>query len=184
MGLREDKKDQARRRMSDVATQLFVERGYHTVTTAEIARAAGVSPATLFNYFPTKESLVFDEDHDMEAALVAAVTARPAGTGVLDALRQAILDGPYLRFEHDAGHLRFFEMVRATPELASYARHMAARYEGAIARAIAGSTELHEAESQAVAHYVIEALFAAQRHPWPSDTFNVLIDLFKKGFNQ
>jgi len=184
MGLREDKKDQARRRMSDVATRLFLEHGYHAVTTAEIARTAGVSPATLFNYFPTKESLVFDEDRSMEAALVKAVIARPSGTGVLDALRQAILDGPYLRFEDDAGHAAFFRLIQSTPELASYARHMATRYEGAIARFITASTTLREAEGQAVAHYVVEALFAAQRQPRPTETFNALIDLFKKGFSQ
>lgn len=184
MGLRADKKDQTRRRLAEVAVGLFLEKGYHAVTTAEIARAAGVSPATLFNYFPTKESLVFDDDRRMEMALVTAVLSRPKGTGVLDALRFAVLDGPYLRFEHDAGHAAFFTLIRTTAELASYARHMAIRYEGAIAGAIAASAPVGESESQAVAHYVIEALFIAQKHPRPTETFNLLIDLFKKGFSQ
>ncbi len=184
MGLREQKKEQTRRRISDVATRLFLARGYSAVTTAEIAQAAEVSPATLFNYFPTKESLVFDEDSALEDTLVEAVTARPAGTGVLEALRRAILDGPYLRFAHDPAYGQFFDLIRATAELAGYARQMATRYEHAIARAILGSTSATEAESQAIAHYVVEALFAAQRSPQPIDTFNALIDLMKKGFAQ
>ena len=171
MGLREQKKEQTRRRISDVATRLFLARGYNAVTTAEIAQVAEVAPATLFNYFPTKESLVFDEDRALEDALVAAVTARPAGTAVLDALRGAILDGPYLRFTHDPAYAQFFELIRATPALAGYARQMAARYEHAIARAIHASTPATEAESQAIAHSIIEALFAGQRNPLAIDTF-------------
>ena len=180
MGLREHKKDQTRRRISDVATRLFLERGYDAVTTTEIAQAAEVSPATLFNYFPVKEALVFDEDRALEDALVTAVTAGPAGTGLLDALRQAILDGPYLRFARDPAYAAFFNLIRSTPELARYARSMATRYEHAIAGAMQDT--IGEAEARAVAHYVIEALFTAQRHAQPIETFNALIDLMKKGF--
>jgi len=171
MGLREQKKEQTRRRISEVATRLFLERGYDAVTTAEIAQVAEVAPATLFNYFPTKESLVFDEDRALEDALVAAVTARPAGTAVLDALRGAILDGPYLRFAHDQSYAQFFELIRATPALAGYARQMAARYEHAIAQAIREWTPVIEAQSQAIAGYIVEARFTAKRNPLPIDTF-------------
>ena len=171
MGLREDKKDLTRRRISDVATRLFLERGYDAVTTAEIAFAAEVSPATLFNYFPAKETLVFDEDQALEEALVAAVTVRPAGTGILDALRQAILDGPYLRFAHDPAHAAFFNLIRSTPELSKYARSMAIRYEGAIARAILGSARATDTRSQCVPHYLVEGLFTTQRNPPPADDF-------------
>jgi AcrR family transcriptional regulator len=59
-----------------MATALFIERGYHAVTTAEIAERAAVSVPTLFNYFPTKESLVFDEDSEREARLVETVENR------------------------------------------------------------------------------------------------------------
>jgi len=182
MGIREQKKEQTRRRISDVATRLFLERGYDAVTTAEIAEAAEISPATLFNYFPAKEALVFDEDRALEDALASAVTMRPAGTGILDALRQAILDGPYLRFAHDPAYRPFFELIRSTPALSNYARAMAARYEHAIARAMLDT--IGEAEAQAVAHYVVEALFAAQRSAHPIETFNALIDLLKRGFAQ
>jgi AcrR family transcriptional regulator len=37
---------------------LFTERGFDAVTVNEIAEAAEVAKATLFAYFPTKESLV------------------------------------------------------------------------------------------------------------------------------
>lgn len=40
------------------ALALFAERGYHNVTVADVADAAGVTARTLFRYFPTKEDLL------------------------------------------------------------------------------------------------------------------------------
>jgi Bacterial regulatory proteins, tetR family len=59
-GLREQKKAQARAAMALAAADLFGQHGYADVAMAQIARAAGVSEQTFYNYFPTKESLVFD----------------------------------------------------------------------------------------------------------------------------
>ena len=39
---------------------LFLERGFDAVTVAEVARAADVAEKTVYNYFPTKEDLVYD----------------------------------------------------------------------------------------------------------------------------
>jgi AcrR family transcriptional regulator len=86
-GLREFKKSQTRRDIADAAGRLFTERGFEAVTTEEIAEAAGVSKKTVFNYFPTKEDLVFDRAEEREAGLIAAVRDRPAGMSVLDSFR-------------------------------------------------------------------------------------------------
>lgn len=42
----------------DTALPLFVEKGFHGTSTAEIARTAGVATGTLFHYFKTKEELI------------------------------------------------------------------------------------------------------------------------------
>lgn len=42
----------------DAALQLFVEKGFHGTSTAEIAKTAGVATGTLFHYFKTKEELI------------------------------------------------------------------------------------------------------------------------------
>lgn len=59
-GLRERKKRLLRQRLSDTATEMFLERGFDAVRVSEIARACDVSEKTVFNHFPTKESLILD----------------------------------------------------------------------------------------------------------------------------
>jgi AcrR family transcriptional regulator len=41
------------------AGQLFAEKGYHRTTTQDIAEAAEVSEGTIYNYFSSKEELLF-----------------------------------------------------------------------------------------------------------------------------
>ena len=59
-GLRERRKQETRQAISDIATLMFVDRGFDEVTIAAIADAAGVSKMTVTNHFPRKEDLVFD----------------------------------------------------------------------------------------------------------------------------
>lgn len=94
-GLRERKKRERRKAISDIAMGLFAKHGYDAVTVAEIARAADVSEQTVFNYFPAKEDLVFDEDEPMRDRLVEAVRDRPEGASLVDGFRrvpEAVLD--------------------------------------------------------------------------------------------
>lgn len=57
-GRREHNKLQTRRRMLDAARRLFAERGVTGSTIEDIADLAGVSRATVFNYFPSKDDLI------------------------------------------------------------------------------------------------------------------------------
>ena len=60
-GLRERKKAATRLAIRDAGMRLFAERGFGGTTIDEIAEAAGVSRATVFAYFPTKEEIVFGD---------------------------------------------------------------------------------------------------------------------------
>jgi AcrR family transcriptional regulator len=88
MGLRESKKLRTRQEIANRAMQLFAQRGFDAVTVAEVAVAADVSEKTVYNYFPTKEDLFFDEVPAREAALVAAITGRRQGESILRGLRR------------------------------------------------------------------------------------------------
>jgi AcrR family transcriptional regulator len=131
-GLRERKKRLMRQQLSDTATRMFMERGFDAVRVSEVAGACGVSEKTVFNYFPTKESLVLDRLETTMASLRTGL-ADPAVPPVEAALR--ILDGELRRMtamlagQDDprvAGQaiLRFGDLIRATPSLRAYQSDM------------------------------------------------------------
>jgi AcrR family transcriptional regulator len=131
-GLRERKKRLMRQQLSDTATAMFLDRGFDAVRVAEVAEACGVSEKTVFNYFPTKESLVLDR---LQATMESLRTglADPAVPPVQAAL--AILDREltgmtaWLAAQDDpaeAGQAigRFGDLIRATPSLRAYQADM------------------------------------------------------------
>jgi AcrR family transcriptional regulator len=86
-GLRERKKRAVRAAIAATARRLFAERGFDAVTVAEIAAAADVAEKTVFNHFATKEDLAFAGREEGIAQFVAAISARSAGSSVLDVFR-------------------------------------------------------------------------------------------------
>src|SRR6187549_1531799 len=90
-GLRERKKQQTREAIAEAARALFVERGFEAVRVAEIARAADVSEKTVFNYFPTKEDLVFWRLEAFEEEILGALRERAPGEPALAAFRRFVL---------------------------------------------------------------------------------------------
>lgn len=88
---RETKKRETRQRISDVATKLFVTRGFDAVTLDDVAAAAKVSKMTVFNYFARKEDLMLDRLDDLKLVVLRdALRARPAGAAPVATLRRAI----------------------------------------------------------------------------------------------
>jgi AcrR family transcriptional regulator len=72
-GLRERKKLATRLAIREAAMDLFAEHGFHGTTMDHIAEAAGVSRATVFTYFATKEDIVQGDATAAIDALAAAL---------------------------------------------------------------------------------------------------------------
>ncbi len=149
-GLRERKKRLMRQQLSDTATEMFLERGFDAVRVTEIAAACGVSEKTVFNYFPTKESLLLDRLEATMASLRAGL-AEPGTPPVEAALR--ILDGElsamtsWLAAQADpvlAGSAirRFGALIQATPSLRAYQSDMMDRFVGVAADILAERARL------------------------------------------
>jgi AcrR family transcriptional regulator len=129
-GLRERKKRRTREAIAQAAGDLFRERGFAAVTVDDVARAADVSRQTVFNYFPTKEQMLFDRDEEIGAALLSLVSGRPDGISLLAAFRRHTREfwERLGRVLLDGGETHgFWEIVQATPALRDYAESSFAR---------------------------------------------------------
>jgi AcrR family transcriptional regulator len=121
-GLRERKKRQTRQYISDVATGLFLERGFDAVTVAEIAEAADVSVNTVYNYFPAKEDLFLDRSRGVVDRLARWVRGREKGESAAAAVLRELRDeltavSPRLGMME--GYDRFMRVIHEAPALRS-----------------------------------------------------------------
>ncbi|MFD7453301.1 TetR family transcriptional regulator [Kitasatospora sp. NPDC059827] len=149
MGLRELKKQQTRELLSDTAMGLFAEHGFDRVTVVEVARAAGVSPNTVFNYFPTKEDLFFDRQDEVVGHLAEVVRRRPAGSSAVDAVRADLLAGladgePTIGL--DPRMAAFWRIIADSPALRARLLELGERSEAALAAALAEESDAGPAD--------------------------------------
>ncbi len=153
MGLREFKKQRTRQSIADTAMQLFVQRGFDRVTVAEVAEAAGVSEKTVFNYFPTKEDLFFDEVDEREAALLAAIRDRRPGESVPSALRRHQL-GDCGRM-CSAGFAAFARLIEESPALRAKELEVMERFQRSLASALRQELRCTEVEARVAATLLV-----------------------------
>jgi AcrR family transcriptional regulator len=121
-GLRERKKRETRQRISDIATGLFLEHGFVTVTIADVAEAADVSVNTVYNYFPTKEDLFLDRSKGVVDRLSRWVRARDAGESAAAAVLRELRDEVEAvspRVGLMEGYERFMRVIHDAPPLRS-----------------------------------------------------------------
>lgn len=103
-GLRERKKAETRRALSSAALRLAQRHGPDGVTVEAIAEAAGVSPRTFFNYFPSKDDAVAGVVPSESSELLADLLARPPEERPLEALRAMCLAAA-ARYEAEADEM-------------------------------------------------------------------------------
>src|SRR5512142_2305154 len=144
-GLRERKKRAMRQQLSDTAARMFLERGFDAVRVAEVAEACGVSEKTVFNYFPTKEALLFDRLEATADALRTVLTD-PNLTpleGMLQMLqheRHGIAAGLAAEPDPDqaiSGYLKFGDLIRATPSLRAHQGEVVSQFADLAAHVLA-----------------------------------------------
>jgi AcrR family transcriptional regulator len=123
-GLRERKKEKTRAAIKKHALRLFRRRGYANTTVEDIAAAAEISPSTFFRYFPTKESVLLDEQYPRE--FVAEFDAQPHNDSPVRAMRRAVLEEFERMSEEELASLRGRNiLILSTPELrAAYMEHI------------------------------------------------------------
>lgn len=95
VGLRARKKLRTRELIFRTAVRLFEQRGYERTTIAEIAEAADVATKTFFNYFRSKEDLLFSDHAQRAAVMLEVVESREPDEPIADLagrLRERLVD--------------------------------------------------------------------------------------------
>lgn len=157
MGLRELKKEQTRQLIADTAWRLFAERDFDDVSVAEIARAAQVSEATVFNYFRTKEDLFYSRLETFGARLIDQVSARDQGETVIAAFRRALLAEGGLPAQAEAGDPTALAQLRTVNRVIAASPALLAREQQAFTRNADALAALLAAETGAPAEAGIPA---------------------------
>ncbi len=142
VGLRERKKEKTRQLIAETARRLFVERGFDGVSVVEIARAADVAEKTVYNYFPTKEDLVYSGMEAFEEKLLGAVRERRPGQSALGAFAE-FMEATYgvLAERTATGELKTItRVITRSPSLLAREQQVFARYTAALAALLAEET--------------------------------------------
>jgi len=92
LGLRERKKADTRRALSDAAMELAFEVGLDNVTREDIANRAGVSLRTFTNYFAGKHEAIAYRQLDRIRSSIVLLRARPGDEPLWAAITEALLE--------------------------------------------------------------------------------------------
>lgn len=125
-----------RARIAEVATDLFLKRGFEDVTITEVAAAAGVSKVTVFTHFDRKEDLLFDRIPDAVDLVRTVMRERADDVAPVEAFRREALalaaqKHPLSGLAPDAD--AFLRTVRDSPALLSRLRVFEYEIESALA---------------------------------------------------
>lgn len=146
-GLRERKKRLTRQQISDTATGMFLEQGFEDVRVSDVAAACGVSEKTVYNYFPTKESLLFDREPEMLGAVRRALGPEaPEGSPVSALAEELVVEIEWITrtwaelpasISVPSVLHRFHDLIEQTPSLRAAYRGMVDRIAQAAAEELA-----------------------------------------------
>jgi AcrR family transcriptional regulator len=161
VGLRARKKQRTRAAIAKAATELFAEHGFEAVTVEQIARTAGVARQTVFNYFDTKEEMLFDRDREVLTALVTAVRKRGSTAAPVEVFRahtSAFWERIKSAAPGEASPADFWSVVESSPALRDHLEVVFARHARAVGIELAHERGLPD--DDASSHAIARALGA------------------------
>jgi AcrR family transcriptional regulator len=173
-----------RNEVGEVAFNVFAERGFDNVTATEVAQAAGISRASFFRYFESKEDAVFVAQEELGTEIAAALRERPAGEDAWTALRHA-LDPVITSYRATPSHaLERLRLIRGTPKLRSHQLDRLSEWKGLLSGALAERLGLAESDVkvEAVVGAALGALNAGSLRWAESDGADDLVALVDEAF--
>ncbi|AWE06276.1 TetR family transcriptional regulator [Lysinibacillus sp. 2017] len=86
----ENKILERRQQIVDAGVKLFKKKGFHRATTRELAKEAGFSIGTLYEYIRTKEDVLFLVCDNIFNEVTICLSEFTTGTGTIEGLKDAI----------------------------------------------------------------------------------------------
>ncbi|WP_338781502.1 TetR family transcriptional regulator [Streptomyces sp. DG1A-41] len=120
-GLRERVRATVQAEVVEVAHRLFTEQGFDRTTVDQVAAEVGLSRASLFRYFGTKEDIVLGRLEESGRQIAEALAARPDDEQPWEALRRAFDVLTRMNEAAPEQALSYLRMLQETPSLR--ARH-------------------------------------------------------------
>jgi TetR/AcrR family transcriptional regulator, regulator of mycofactocin system len=162
--LRDRNRLRTRAEIAEAALGLFEEKGYEAVTVDQIAGVAGVSSATFFRYFKTKEDVLFTHEDEAAEELVARVRAREDRSRTVAALVAPVVD--YADSLTDGSVPRLTRLVMSTRTLEARSLRIRLRWEHAVALELAREADVPHPrlEETTTAAIAVSCLTSALRH--------------------
>jgi AcrR family transcriptional regulator len=144
-------REERRRTILDVAVVLFAEKGYSQTTVSAIAKKAGVSHGSVFQYFPTKEALFHASiTGPLEYAHEHFQHYRHLQASPLDRIRQMVSE-QVRAFVSQTSYLRLVQYVigqrHRFPELEDALQHFSRLYSDLLVPIIREGQQLGELSS-------------------------------------
>jgi AcrR family transcriptional regulator len=161
--LRSLTRETVRAQIAETTWSVFAERGFDDVTVNEVAEATGISRASFFRYFSSKEEAVFVALEAMGAEIATALEERPPQEGPWEALRRAFDAATPNYASNPARSLARLNLTRETPSLRAHQLERQAQWRSLIGPALALRTgqDPADVEVEAVVGAAIAALDAA-----------------------
>lgn len=172
----DDRRRELRETISTIAMGLALERGLHSVTVDEIARAANVSRRTFFNYFPSKAAACIPEDFPQDREAVRLfLTDQSVST--LTALARLLWLQVAMARRETPKFTMFHDMWRREPGIRPEVYAVLTRTEDALAKLVARreGREPGSVEAATVAAASIAILRVAVEQ-WRSDESPALLE--------
>jgi AcrR family transcriptional regulator len=166
-----------------IALDLFAEKGFEATTAGEAADAAGISRASFFRLFSSKEEAVFARQEATGAVIAATLAERPPEEDHWTALQSAFKASTARYLEDPERALARSRLILENPSLRARRLEVHADWSPAICGALA-SRMGDDAESMKIEGVVAAALgaFDAATTRWGASDGGDLIALIDESF--
>jgi AcrR family transcriptional regulator len=184
LDLRSRTRENVRVQIAEVAFNVFAERGFDAVTATEVAEAAGISRASFFRYFESKEDAVFVAQEELGAKIAGRLRERPAGEDAWAALRQSLDPIIAVYRESPAQSLARLRLTRSTTKLRAHQLERFDQWKQLIGAALAERLGRDEVDLrvEAIVAAALAAMGSASSRWAASDGAEDLIELIDEAF--